>query len=73
MNYIDCIWIPPRPPTVEVICGLLLTDLTRRQVVVERSCVGRVGEELGQWDSVLLGNHLEAQEVAIYAAALNNL
>ena len=50
-----------------------LLHLARRKVVVEGSRVGGIGEQLGQRDAVLLGNHLETQEVAIYTSALDNL
>ena len=50
-----------------------LTHLARRKVVVEGSRVGGIGEQLGQRDAVLLGNHLETQEVAIHTSALDNL
>ena len=52
---------------------MCLADLARRQMVVHGSCVGGVREELGQRDPVLLGNHLETQEVTIYASTLDNL
>ena len=42
-------------------------------MVVEGSRVGGIGEQLGQRDAVLLGNHLETQEVAIYTSTLDNL